>query len=99
MSHCIRLGPPWEVAAARDGLVRHARRFGRPRTIEPHERVWLLATLPEGSEAALNGVTLDGGASFAADITDRLQPRNEVVFLVPADAAPADVALEIRSDS
>lgn len=97
MSHRIRLGPPWEVTAT-GGRLRHVRRFGRPRTIGPGERVWLVALLPEGSEARLNGVTLMGDGPFAADVTDSLLPRNEVEFLVPADAPPpADVALEIRS--
>ena len=97
MSHRIRLGPPWEIAEV-DGRTRHARRFGRPRTIEPHERVLLLASLHEGTVATLNGVTLEWSGNFAADITPLLQPRNEVVFLVPEQAAaPADVVLEIRS--
>lgn len=93
--HHIRLGPPWEVTAI-EGRTRYLRRFGRPRTIGPGERVWLIALLPEGSEARLNGVTLERGESFAVDVTSRLEPRNEVEFLVPADtAAPRDVALLI----
>jgi len=96
MPHRIRLGPPWEFASLGDGRTRHARRFGRPRTHDTAERVWLVAELPEGSEAALNGVTLETSANFAADVTDRLQPRNELVVIVPNDAAPAGVALEIR---
>jgi hypothetical protein len=97
MTHHIRLGPPWEVTAI-GGRLRHVRRFGRPRTIGPGERVWLVALLAGGSEARLNGVTLEWDGPFAADVTDSLLQRNEVEFLVPADAAaPADVALEIRS--
>lgn len=97
MPHRIRLGPPWE-ATPFEGRIGHVRRFGRPRTIGPGERVWLIALLPEGSEARLNGVTLEWDGPFAADVTDALQSRNELEFLVPTDAAaPADVALEIRS--
>ena len=94
--HRIRLGPPWEVAPLGDGRTRHARRFGRPRTHDTSERVWIVAELPDGSEVTLNGDTLEAEASFAADVTDRLLPRNELVIVVPNDAAPAGVALEIR---
>ena len=94
--HRIRLGPPWEVAPHGDGRTRHARRFGRPRTHDTAECVWIVAELPDGSEVSLNGDTLEAEAKFAADVTDRLLPRNELVIVVPNDAAPAGVALEIR---
>lgn len=94
--HRIRLGPPWEVVPLPDGRTRHTRRFGRPRTLDTAERVWLVAELPEDSEVTLNGETLEASADFAANVTDRLQPRNELVVIVPADAAPVGVALEIR---
>jgi hypothetical protein len=94
--HRIRLGPPWEVVPLSDGRTRHTRRFGRPRTLGSAERVWLVAELHEGSEVTLDGKTLEASANFAADVTDRLQPRNELVIIVPTDAAPDGVALEIR---
>jgi hypothetical protein len=91
MTHRIRLGPPWDAVAEPDGRTRHTRRFGRPTNQGAAERVHLVAELPEGSEVRLNGVTLE-----STDVTDRLLPRNELVILVPSDAAPAGVALEIR---
>jgi len=94
--HRIKLGPPWEIAPEGEGRTRHSRRFGKPRTHDPAERVWIVAELPEGSDVTLNGDTLEATANFAADVTDRLRPRNELVILVPNDAAPAGVALEIR---
>jgi hypothetical protein len=95
MTHRIRLGPPWDVSSHGEG-TRHARRFGRPRTHDTAERVWIVAELPAGSEVTLNGDTLEAEANFAADVTDRLLPRNEIVIVVPNDAAPVGVAIEIR---
>ncbi|MFO0806512.1 MAG: hypothetical protein U0791_25685 [Gemmataceae bacterium] len=94
--HRIRLGPPWEAVPQPEGGTRHTRRFGRPRTLDSPERVWLVAELPEGAEVLLNGVKLEASASFAAEVTDRLEPRNELVMIVPNDATPVGVALEIR---
>jgi hypothetical protein len=89
MSHRIRLGPPWEVVQEPDGRMRHVRRFGRPRTVDPGERVWMVAELPAGAEVRLNGEPI----TLAADVTEQLQPRNELVVI--AAAAPENVALEI----
>jgi hypothetical protein len=96
MSHSIRLGPPWEVSAA-GGRTTHRRRFGRPRTLGPGERVWLVAAaIPGPAAVTLNGHAIGAAAGpFAADITDLLAPRNEVV--IDAAAGPlGEVRLEIR---
>jgi hypothetical protein len=99
MSHRIRLGPPWETTAD-GGRNQHVRKFGRPRTIDPHERVWLVCgSLPGPAEVFVNGQRV--GASevpgpFAADVTHLLNPRNEVVIVSPSADPPADVALDIR---
>ncbi|MBX9624512.1 MAG: GNAT family N-acetyltransferase [Gemmataceae bacterium] len=91
MTHRIRLGPPWEVSAA-GGCVTHRRRFGRPRTLDPGERVWLVCeSVPGPATVAVNGHLL---GSAEADITDLLLPRNEVV--IDADGPLGEVRLEIR---
>jgi hypothetical protein len=97
-THKIRLGPPWEVT--RDAThTRHARNFGRPRTLEPGERVWLVCdSLPGAAEVTVNGVVvgLPAAGAFAADITDHLRPRNVVVFAVAGGDPLGGIALEIR---
>lgn len=95
--HTIRLGPPWTVTTA-DAGARHARKFGRPRTLDADERLWLVCDhVPGPAEVHLNGTLVGAieGGPFAADITAHLLPRNEVVFAVPAGALGA-VALEVR---
>ena len=100
MIHRIRLGPPWQVTTLDDGRSRRARRFGRPRTVDSTETVWLVAeSLPMGCEVFLNEVPFVITDPFAVVITRLLNPRNEVVFLLPADALLGAVALEIRTAS
>ena len=96
MPHVIRLGPPWEVSAA-GGRTTHRRRFGRPRTLGPGERVWLVGdAIPGPATVSLNGHPLGPAAGpFAADITASLLPRNEVV--IDADGPLGEVRLEISS--
>jgi hypothetical protein len=98
--HTIRLGPPWQVTAAETG-TRHERKFGRPRTLEAHERLWLVCEhLPGPAEVRVNGTTVgksDTAGPFAADITSVLLPRNEVRFTVASGAALGPIALEVRS--
>ena len=99
MSHSIRLGPPWEVSAA-DGRVTHRRKFGRPRTLGPGERVWLVCdAVPGPATVALNGEPIGTAAGpFSADITDLMRPRNEVA--IDAAAGPlGGVRLEIGHPS
>jgi hypothetical protein len=98
--HTIRLGPPWDVTATA-GRARHARKFGRPRTLDAGERVWLVCDrLPGAAEVSVNGLsvgeTFEPGP-FAVDVTDRLAARNEVVLLVASFAPLGAVVLEIRS--
>jgi hypothetical protein len=99
--HTIRLGPPWQTTTT-DAGTRHARKFGRPRTLDPNERVWLVCEhVPGAVEVSVNGSavgTSDASGPFAADVTAHLQPRNEVVFaVVAADGPLGAVVLEIRS--
>jgi hypothetical protein len=98
--HTIRLGPPWELIASAGG-TRHARKFGRPRTLDADERVWLVCEhVPGAGDVRVNGEpvgTLAAAGPFAADITPQLRPRNEVAFAITSGAELGAVALEIRT--
>lgn len=99
MTHTIRLGPPWEVTPAGNS-TRHARKFGRPRTLAPNERVWLVCEhVPGSAEVSVNGApvsTLASAGPFAVDVTALLAPRNEVAFVVASAESLGSVVLEIR---
>jgi hypothetical protein len=99
MSHRIRLGPPWTVAVA-GGRSRHARKFGWPATLDPHERVWLVCdAVPGPGEVSVNGQpvgTATAAGPFAADITPLLAPRNELVIATASADELGPVGLEIR---
>jgi hypothetical protein len=101
ITHAIRLGPPWQITATDAGATRHARKFGRPRTLDANERLWLVCeNLPAAAEVRVNGTLLDtpnAPGPFAVDVTSLLLPRNEVVFAVASDAPLGSVSLEIRS--
>lgn len=98
--HSIRLGPPWEVTATAGG-ARHARKFGRPRTLDAGERAWLVCErVPGAAEVTLNGLPVGetkGPGPFAADVTPLLAPRNEVAFVVKAEDTLGPVRLEVRA--
>lgn len=101
MAHRIRLGPPWEVTAAA-GRTRHARAFGRPRTLDAAEQVWLVcASVPGPAEVYVNGelvgTVAGAGSPVATDITFVLKPRNELIIDTPSTEAVGEVALEIRA--
>ncbi len=74
--HTIRLGEPWERTPLPDGRTRFRRRFGRPRTLDVTERLWLVCDRPVS--AAVNAAQLGVGERF--DLTAHLQPRNELVI-------------------
>lgn len=99
-SHCIRLGPPWQITATDTGATRHARKFGRPRTLDATEQLWLVCEhVPGVAEVRINGTLLaspNTPGPFAADITSLLLARNEVVFVIASDAPLGSVSLEIR---
>lgn len=88
------------------GRVRCRRRFGLPRQIDPHERIWLTFAGIDGvADFSLNRQPLDqavrGPYPLEYEITSLLQPRNELIIEV--EAADGDgglwgeVALEIRA--
>jgi hypothetical protein len=86
------------------GTVRCRRRFGLPRRIDAHERVWLtLAGLSNAAAIWLNGTLLGrhaGTAPLAFEVTAYLRDRNEVLVEVEstsgADGPWGEVALEVR---
>lgn len=91
--HRIRLGPPWEVTPLGNGRFRHTRKFGRPRTLDEDERLFLVCDdLPAPPKVFVNGVE----QKFPAyDITALLQPRNEVVIELKSDVPLSGVRLEV----
>lgn len=100
--HTIRLAAPWEIAATAGG-TRHARKFGRPRTLDPAERLWLVcAHVPGAADVVLNGeriATLAAPGPLAVEITPFLRTRNEVAFEVASAGPLGAVALEVRAAS
>jgi hypothetical protein len=99
MPHRIRLRGFWTKTEIGPGHARHARRFGRPRTLDPDETAWIVCERSPGPGVVwLNGDLLGEAASgepFAFEVTARLQLRNELWI----DGEPGEVDLEIRSDS
>ena len=96
----IRLRGSWEATPLDGDRVRHARRFGRPRTLDPGETAWLVGEpVPGPAMVSLNGEPLgpvEAGRPFAFEVTAKLAPRNEVAVELPADAPLGEVALEMR---
>jgi hypothetical protein len=81
------------------GPVRYLRRFGLPRQIDAHERVWLTVQgLVSAAHLTINGRRLEGGAEF--DVTADLGERNELQVEIENDDLVAgpweEIALEIR---
>ena len=97
--HRIRLGPPWELTPL-DGQYLHTRRFGRPRTLDHDERVWLVWLSPSKAEISVNGepvgTAADTGTIVSADITNLLKPGNELRIAAMSTEPLTGVALEIR---
>jgi hypothetical protein len=100
-THTIRLRDPW-VRTSDGTHTTHSRNFGRPRTLDEGERVWLVCShVPGPAEIALNGrpvATLTGAGPLAFDITDQLEVRNRVELAVASEELLGEVALEIRSN-
>jgi hypothetical protein len=93
----MQMPADWNAALGSEfrGRVRYTRRFGRPRGLEDGDRVQLvLAQLDAFGAVCLNARPLvripPGMLDTRVDITDRLQPRNELsveVELPRCDAA------------
>jgi hypothetical protein len=101
--HTINLSAFWIVTPTVDGQVRHTRKFGRPRTLDPHETAWLVGDAAPGTGTLnLNGQLLgpvQAQQPFAFNITPHLQPRNDAVLTVDAVGTLGAVRLEIRAES
>jgi hypothetical protein len=100
MPHIIRLRGAWECTSSA-GITSHSRNFGRPRTLEFDERVWLICrSVPGRVDVFLNAVKVGENrdiGSLAIDITERLQPRNTIRFEVAANDPLGEVVIEIRA--
>ncbi len=98
MTHVIRLRGAWETKF-HGGIAHHARNFGRPRTLDAGEQVWLVcAHLPGPGAVTLNGQVVgqvNESGPFAADVTGRLQVRNTVHFAVGSADPLGEVTIEI----
>ncbi len=91
--HRIRLREPWQTRTLEDGRVSRTRRFGRPRRLDPNERVWLvIEELPESGSVRLNGQEL---CDARCDVTVLLLDNNRVEIDLPAAHELGDVFLEI----
>jgi hypothetical protein len=95
--HRIRLREPWEVSTLDDSRSRRSRRFGRPRQLEPHERIWLvIQTMPDSCTVHVNGRELQSGAvGFRFEVTDLLEENNRIQIELPAANEVGEVFLEI----
>lgn len=97
--HQIRLGPPWEQV---DGdPSRWRRRFGRPRQIDPWERVWLTPVAEWIGEWRLNDTALvwtrRGDGRLRSNVTALLKERNELVAEVVGKSVGAFVEIGCRA--
>lgn len=101
LPHRIRLAGFWQMTPISADRVRHERRFGRPRTLDPLESVWVVGVgVPGPAELSVNGETvgrMEAGQSFAFDMTTRLTPRNTLAIDTDADIPLGEVHIEIRS--
>ena len=99
--HTIRLRGFWDTAVTGSHTT-HSRKFGRPRTLDANERVWLVCTeVPGACVVAVNGelVVRTGKAGpLAADITEKLRGRNVVELTVESATSIGEVAIEIRPE-
>ena len=78
----IRLRGFWAASAV--GRTRFARRFGRPRTLDPDESAWIVGLNPPTPVVvSVNGIPIGETSKtrpFAFEIPFPLQPRNEVAI-------------------
>ncbi len=94
--HSIRLRHPWETIPGEAGRAIFRRTFNSPTGLDAWERVSLeIDRAIISGDVSLNGIALghlSPGELFAADITDVLKPRNELLVAgdmpVPAPSLP-----------
>lgn len=89
--HRIRLRGFWEVTPLPDGRVRHVRRFGRPRTLDTDESLWVVC---DAATVTVNGHSVEP-RDGAFNVTELLQPRNDLAIETDKERE-LEVVLEIR---
>ena len=97
--HTIRLRGFWEVTPQPEGRTRHTRRFGKPRTLDANESLWLVSSTTHAVAVTLNGHPIGNASAYqplAIDLTVNLQPRNEIAIDTQTDGELTDITLEIR---
>ncbi len=87
------------------GQVRFLRKFGRPASLGPQDRIWLELAADCAVSASLNGLLLAtfGPGRLSCDVTERLASRNrltlELTLADAEDAQPlAEASLLIRGE-
>jgi len=88
--HRIRLAGFWTATPTADGRVEHVRSFGRPRTAEVGETLWVVTTVP--GEVSVNGVSVGSGVEVLVGV--ELQPRNRLAIVTAGELG--EVAIEVR---
>jgi len=100
-THTIRLNGFWKATALPTGM-RFTRTFGKPRTLDANETVWIVVgSLPTIGSVRVNDTILgnfDATTPFAFEITHLLSSRNQIGFdlATTAEVAIEGVVLEIR---
>lgn len=100
-THTIRLNGFWIATAIPTGM-RFTRTFGKPRTLDANETVWIVVgSLPTIGTVRVNDTILGNFAAstpFAFEITPLLVSRNQIAFdLVTSTGVAIDgVVMEIR---
>ena len=88
--HRIRLAGFWVATPTADGRVEHSRSFGKPRTVEAGETLWVVTATP--GEVSVNGVLLGCGVEVRIGV--ELQPRNRLAIVTAGELG--EVAIEVR---
>jgi len=88
--HRIRLAGFWTATPTADGRVEHARRFGKPRTVEAGETVWVVTATP--GDVSVNGVSVGSGVEVCVGV--ELQARNRLTIVTAGELG--EVAIEVR---
>ncbi len=99
-THTIRLNGFWIATPLPTGM-RFTRPFGKPRTLDANETVWIVGSLPTIGTIQVNNTILGNFAAstpFAFEITNRLASRNQIAFdlVTSTEVAIDGVVLEIR---
>jgi hypothetical protein len=92
-THTMNLRGFWKATELPDGRVSFTRHFGKPRTLDADESLWIVLGIV--GQVSVNGVSLGEGTHF--DVTACLEPRNLVEVIPPPGATLTEAVLEVRS--